>query len=71
MTPQRVYLPGRDVAHLVDGLTSLNAFPYTPSLCRVAPTWGLSEWFGTGSQREYDEAERRRLCTRCAKASAS
>lgn len=65
--PQRVYLPGSSVAHLIGGLTSLNQFPYALAYCRVAPTWGVSEWFGTGSQTEYDEAERRRLCSRCAR----
>ena len=55
MPKTRVYLPGRKVAHLVDSWP-VNAV----SLCRV---W--AEFWGTGSQEEYEKAASLPLCKRC------
>ena len=53
---QRVYLPGRKVAHLTD--------QGTVSYCRI---WSPAGFWGTGSQEEYETAAALPLCKSCRK----
>ncbi len=64
MEPHRVYLPRGTVTHLVEGLSSLNDFPYTEAACGVSPMWP-APWLGEGSQSEYDQAADLPMCRRC------
>ncbi len=58
----RVYLPWGAVTHLLSPYDSPNsAFP---ALCGRRPRL-FTDWLGTGSQSEYETAERLPLCQRC------
>jgi hypothetical protein len=62
MDTTRVYMPEGRVAHLLDaGLASPNSCD--ESLCGKRTADGF--WYGTGSQAEYDEAERLPVCRAC------
>lgn len=52
----RVYNPRRGRVHLARTGNEFVTF------CGL---WDLTGWHGTGSQDEYEEAARRRLCKRC------
>ena len=53
------YLHGRPVKHLLSG-------PFDRiAVCGVGPVWFAPDWYGTGSQGEYETAERLRKCKRC------
>jgi hypothetical protein len=62
----RVYDPAKRVAHLVEDANIFMTVATSDTLCgRTHPDGG---WRGTGSQSEYDEAERRVTCRECAEA---
>lgn len=52
------YLHGRPVKHLLSGPFDCVA------VCGVGPVFA-PDWYGTGSQAEYETAERLRKCKRC------
>ena len=68
--PTRVYLPeGADVHLLRNLLGDGDAYcGATPKPDRILPP--VDCWWGTGSQDEYEEAERRLLCPKCAEVEA-
>lgn len=59
----RVYTPGGVMAHLLRDVDSPNS--PAPALCGRSPGF-LTDWHGTGTQREHETAATRNLCTRCA-----
>ncbi len=61
---ERVYIPGGEVAHLSSQDRSTLARTFTE--CGL--WWPGAGFFGTGSQEEYEEAARRRLCLKCQRA---
>lgn len=61
----RVYTHAGKTAHLLAPSKSPND-GYPAALCGHAPLWGAA-WYGTGSQRELDRANKLPLCTRCSK----
>lgn len=67
MSDTRAYLPHGEVAHLLTGDTSPNS--ELPAACGVSPGVG-GYWFGTGTQDEYDRAERLPTCQGCERLSA-
>lgn len=58
----RVYMASAKTAHLVFPDTTVSVAPR--ALCRIRPYLDR-EWFGTGSQREYERAAELPLCGRC------
>lgn len=64
------YIPGRNVKHaLVLEPRSVSGHRRY-ALCGASPVWfrpADEEWHGTGSQVEYETAERLRECRRCAR----
>jgi hypothetical protein len=57
------YLRCGSVVHALSLLTTTNNLAHV-ALCGVAPTW-LDDWYGTGSQAEYERAATLRRCKRC------
>lgn len=57
----RSYTAWGNVAHL----TFHSSFGVT-ALCAVSPRYG-DDWFGTGTQNEYEIAAKKRLCKHCAR----
>lgn len=61
-----VYLDGpARVSHVLAPNKSANLG--APALCGRQPD-PFADWFGTGEQREYEEAKRRMMCLFCASA---
>lgn len=63
------YLPRRTVKHalLVDSGISGHR---STALCGISPSWfapDTEQWWGTGTQDEYEQAERLPECRRCAR----
>lgn len=54
-----LYLRRGRVAHCV-----LRNGTYPDAVCGVGPQWP-SDWYGTGTQAEYERAERLPRCQRC------
>jgi hypothetical protein len=67
LTSERRYTYAGRVAHL---LPYGYLLPYQQALCGFSPDWPGS-WLGSGSQNEYDEAERLPTCKRCERVSSS
>ncbi len=57
-------LPWRYLEH-GDVLHALNSASGRVALCGRMPTWFRGDWYGTGSQREYERAASLPYCRQC------
>jgi hypothetical protein len=61
------YLPGRQLKHALQVAATLTGHR-SVALCGIGPAWYVpdtEQWWGTGSQAEYDHVAQARECKRC------
>ncbi len=64
--PERRYTSGGKAAHLLTYGIDYKATPYAEAWCGRSPMWS-SAWYGSGSQRERDRADKLPTCKACLK----
>jgi hypothetical protein len=57
------YLAHGQRVHIL-GLIGVTVGEYSPAYCGIGPDW-RGEWFGTGTQNEYETAAELSVCARC------
>lgn len=59
------YLPGGNVTH------ALTYAAARVAVCGTGPVWHAPDWYGTGSQTEYERAAGLPRCKRCVRIGAT